>query len=749
MPVDTVFVTSYLVQALLAGTYAIAFWGFWRLYRQRYLRDWAYAWLAYTVYAPAEGTAYWLALVAPLSLPRATASVFAIIGGFTFALLLLRGMNAATQRARIGTRALWRLIFAVAVLAVVIVVLTAPLEVSRTMRVMFRVTLLQAVMGWAAVYAGLRALQEGRDQEWFGLRLLGSVLIAFGLKQALGGLLLSLAVTARVLAPALTVIDAIMVPVVASCMTVSLLVIERARARQAARDAERAQEALAHSEARFRSVLDGTSDLILTLSATGVIEFVSPSVTRRFGWVASDLLGRSAFEYVHPADLDATRLAMERTLAGDKHVSALEARFRTSTDGWVLVEALGTLGLSPEGAPMIVISARDLSERLELEARLLQAQKLESIGQLAGGVAHDFNNILTSILGHVSMARLGAPSDPQLHAELDDIQRSADRAAELTRQLLAFARRQVIEPVVLDMNTLVDGMRRLLSRIIGEHIALTTELSSGLWPVKADPAQIEQAIVNLALNARDAMPRGGRLLLTTANVQLSESEALAHGLHAPAEVVRLVVQDSGLGMDESTRARIFEPFFTTKGQSGGTGLGLAMVHGVVAQSGGGIAVFSSPGAGARFSVLLPRFTGVVAVKPLPVVPRIITPERAATILLVEDEPQVRAVASRVLRSGGYTVIEAGDGADGVRRAMGFAGRIDLIVSDLVMPLLSGPAMWGQIKPTRPETRVLFMSGFSADTLPDGGTVPDDAAFLDKPFTVDQLLAKVRDELRAG
>jgi PAS domain S-box-containing protein len=744
---DTVLVTSYVVQALLAATYGAAIFGFWRLYGQRYLRDWAYAWAVFAIYATAEGAAYWLALVAQESAERAVASMLSIASGLTFTVLLLRGALGLAERPRFSRRAMAWMVGGAVAIAIVFVELTAPESVHRTTRLLVRVGLVTGVMGGTAAWAGRLTFRMGRDQEWFGRRLLGIALVIFGTREVMGGLLLGLPGTGRVIAPTLTVFDALLVTLVGSAMAVSLLVTERARSRAAAAAAEAAQAALRESEARFRSIIEGASDVILTISPHGVVEFVAPSVTNLLGWDPEELVGRRAFDYIHPSDVELTQRSIERVIAGAGPVPALEIRLRMKTGAWLMVEALGTVGTTPQGTPMIVINARDLSERVELESRLLQAQKLESIGQLAGGVAHDFNNILTSILGHVSMARLGAPSDPQLHAELDDIQRSADRAAELTRQLLAFARRQVIEPVVLDINALVEGMRRLLSRIIGEHITLATELSPGLWPVKADPAQLEQAIVNLAINARDAMPGGGRLLLTTANVQVSESEATAHGLATRGEVVRIVVQDSGTGMDEATRARIFEPFFTTKGLNGGTGLGLAMVHGVVAQSGGGIAVFSSPGAGARFSILLPRYAGPVEPRTVRVEPRLITPDRAATILLVEDEPQVRSVASRVLRRGGYTVIEAANGIEGVARALGFTGRIDLIVSDLVMPSLSGPAMCAQIKASRPTVRILFMSGFSADTLPDGGALPQDASFIDKPFTVDDLLAKVRDELR--
>ena len=744
---ETVLVTSYMVQAALAASYGAAFWGFWRLYGQPYLRDWSAAWVLFAVYAAAEMSAWWLAIFSQESAERAYASMAAMALGLNFALFLLNGTLGLSGRARMSPRLL-RLLSAVAVvMSIVLVIVTAPGAASRSIRIAVRVVLVSSTIGATAIYAGRAAWRAGRFEEWFGLRTLGVALVAFGLKQAVGGALLWWLSTASEIAPTFTIVDAILVPIVGSAMAVSLLVSERSRARHAAAEAEAAQAALRRSEAQFRSVIEGASDVILTVTPDGVITFVGPSVLRVLGYPPEELLGRNAFDFVHPSDLETNREMLRRLIGGESDLPAAETRLQAAGGGWRLVEILGSLRRDATGKPVVVINARDLSERVELEARLLQAQKLESIGQLAGGVAHDFNNILTAILGHVSMARLCASRDPHLHAELDDIQRSAERAAELTRQLLAFARRQVVEPVMLDLNARVDGMRRLLARLIGEHITLATELAPSIWPVKADAAQLEQAIVNLALNARDAMPGGGRLLLATANVTVSASEAEVHGLLHPGEYVRLVVQDSGGGMDESTRARIFEPFFTTKGLTGGTGLGLAMVHGVVAQSGGGIAVFSTVGEGSRFSMLFPRYTGPVQPRVVMAGPRVITPERSATILLVEDESQVRAVAARVLRGAGYSVIEASDGADGLAKASGFAGRIDLVLSDLVMPHLSGPAMWQRLRLSRGSARIIFMSGFSADTLPDGGALPDGAAFLDKPFTVEALLAKVREELR--
>ncbi|MBI3789588.1 MAG: PAS domain S-box protein, partial [Gemmatimonadetes bacterium] len=473
MPVrpDTVLVTSYAVQALLAGSYGAAFWGFWRLYRQRYLRDWAFAWAVFALYAAAEGSAYWLAMVASESGERALFSILSITTGLVYAMLLLRGALGLAGRPRPSRRLIFWGIAASAAVALVIVTWTAPQSVSRTVRLTLRVGLVTGVVGACAVASGGLAWIAGRSQEWFGLRLTGAVLMLLGVREAIGGQLLIFISTARVLAPMLTVFDAIIVPVVGSAMAVSLIVTERGRARAAAAEAERAEAALRQSEARLRSIIEGTSDVIVTLNAHGVIEFAGPSVRRVLGWSVEEVTGHSAFDFVHPADVQPAAEAFARIRKGERSVPAVEIRLRAKDGTWRLVEALAQVRpAGDDDGPMIVLNARDLSERVELEARLLQAQKLESIGQLAGGVAHDFNNILTSILGHVSMARLGAPRDPQLHAELDDIQRSADRAAELTRQLLAFSRKQILKPERSDLSDLVASTGQLMRRTLGEHV---------------------------------------------------------------------------------------------------------------------------------------------------------------------------------------------------------------------------------------------------------------------------------------
>jgi len=382
----------------------------------------------------------------------------------------------------------------------------------------------------------------------------------------------------------------------------------------------------------------------------------------------------------------------------------------------------------------------------ESEEHLRQSQKIEAVGRLAGGVAHDFNNLLTAILGYSQLLRSSLrPEDPRHHSA-EEIQRAAERAAGLTRQLLAFSRKQVLEPKVVSLNGVVVDMLEMLRRLIGEHIELVTVLAPDLGQVRADPSQVEQVILNLALNARDAMPEGGRLVIATAEMEHHEDSPADHeGLDA-GRYVTLSVQDSGVGMDEETRQRIFEPFFTTKEVGKGTGLGLATVYGIVKQSGGYIWVESEPGTGARFTISLPRVDAEVPLDgPAP-------PQGAngrETILLVEDEERVRTLVSAVLARRGYHVIEASHGAQAIDEASRLPGPLHLLIADVVMPGMSGRELAERLATVRPEMRVLYVSGYTDDAIVRHGVVGAGAAFLQKPFELDSLVGKVREVLDAG
>jgi signal transduction histidine kinase len=373
-------------------------------------------------------------------------------------------------------------------------------------------------------------------------------------------------------------------------------------------------------------------------------------------------------------------------------------------------------------------------ERGRLEEQLRQSQKMEAVGRLAGGIAHDFNNLLMVIMGHGELLRRGLEAaDPRLR-KVQHVMGAAERAARLVRQLLAFSRKQVLEPQVVDLNALVSDTARMLRPLLGEDVRIATRLAPALGRVRVDPAQIDQVLMNLALNARDAMPRGGILSLETSNVG-----------DGPGCHVALVVRDTGLGMDEATRAHLFEPFFTTKSGSGGTGLGLSMVYGIVRQSGGRITVESEPGLGSSFRIVLPRADGPGAVT------EVIAPSRAPsaageTVLVVEDEPAIRSLACEMLEGQGYHTLSAGSGEEALTLAVRHAGPIHVLLADVVMPGLAGPALAERLAVVRPEARVLFMSGYAGDDLARRG-VPEDAAHLvPKPFTADLLGRRVREAL---
>jgi signal transduction histidine kinase/ActR/RegA family two-component response regulator len=395
---------------------------------------------------------------------------------------------------------------------------------------------------------------------------------------------------------------------------------------------------------------------------------------------------------------------------------------------------------------LIASLAESHAQLTEREEQLRQSQKLEAIGTLAGGVAHDFNNVLTVIHSYTELLMGTVDRGTSTYADLEQIRQAATRAALLTSQLLAFSRKQVLQPRVIDLNSIVNGIDQMLRRIIGEHIDLQTLRASDLARVRADPGQLEQVLMNLAINARDAMPRGGRLTIETSNVSIVERSPTEHGETPPGKWVMLSVRDNGVGMSRETMARIFEPFFTTKPVGRGTGLGLAMVYGIVKQSGGFIWVFSEPGRGTMFRVYLPPVADAPAAEEGGAVP-VASANGSETILLVEDEALVRGLAQRALRERGYSVIAAGDGVEALEMIADDPDRdIDLLLTDVIMPQMSGKDLADAVRAGRPRIRVLFMSGHTDDAIVHHGILDDGVLFLPKPFTPGQLTRKVREVL---
>jgi signal transduction histidine kinase/CheY-like chemotaxis protein len=384
-------------------------------------------------------------------------------------------------------------------------------------------------------------------------------------------------------------------------------------------------------------------------------------------------------------------------------------------------------------------------ETRTLEEQLRQSQKMEAIGQLAGGVAHDFNNLLTIINGYSQLSFMGIKEGDPLRANLEEIRKAGDRAAGLTRQLLAFSRRQVLEVKVLDLNTILRDLDKMLHRVIGEDIGLVNQLAENLGAVKADPGQIEQVVMNLAINARDAMPKGGKLTIETADVELDEEYARNHIAVTPGRYVMLSVSDTGIGMTPEVKNRIFEPFFTTKEKGKGTGLGLSTVYGIVKQSGGNIWVYSELGRGTTFKVYLPRVE-----EPLEEIGKKVVreelPRGNETILIVEDDREVRKLAVRILEQQGYKVLVATQGSDALRLCEKYDQPIHLMVTDVVMPEMDGRELAHRLKAHHPETRVLYMSGYTDDTITRHGVLEKGVNYIQKPFTVEGLSGKVREVL---
>ncbi|HYT83053.1 MAG TPA: response regulator [Gemmatimonadales bacterium] len=501
-------------------------------------------------------------------------------------------------------------------------------------------------------------------------------------------------------------------------------------------------------EERLRSVVATVPDVLFSLSPDGgQVHYISPAAAHVFGYTPEEVAAERDLWYqrLSPEDVAKVRACRERAAATGQS-QTVEYRFRRRDDAvrWIETSFIPVRGERGTVLRLDGIS-RDITEQRKLEEQFRQAQKMEAVGRLAGGVAHDFNNLLTVITSYSDILLEDlAPHDPR-RADMEEIRKAAISAAGLTRQLLAFSRQQVLEPRVLNLNAVVTNTEKLLRRLLGEDVQLVTAPAPQLGAVKADPGQLEQVIVNLAVNARDAMPEGGKLTIETANAVMDEAYVRDHPLAKPGPYVMLAVSDTGAGMDEQTQRRIFEPFFTTKEPGKGTGLGLATVYGIVKQSGGFIWVYSEPGHGTTFKIYLPRVAEPVET---------VTPPAALgeslrgseTVLLAEDAAAVRAVTRQVLDRLGYTVLEAPNGAAALHLATKHHGPIHLLLTDVIMPELGGRQLAQQLIALRPELRVLYASGYTDDAVVRHGVLTPGVAYLQKPFTPDVLARKVREVL---
>jgi len=507
------------------------------------------------------------------------------------------------------------------------------------------------------------------------------------------------------------------------------------------------EQALRASEARLRLLTAQMPGVLWTTDLDLKITWASGAALGDMSQQNAEVVGWTLFHFFHTEDPAFLPIAAHKRALAGENVSFEFDWFGRSYE--THVEPLRGTDETLVGAISVALDITDRKNAEEAlrasEEQLRQSQKMEAVGRLAGGVAHDFNNSLTAILGYAEMiARKLPPRDP-LQESANEIIRSATRSAGFTRQLLAFSRRQVLQPKVLDLNAEVTDMEKLLRRLIGEDIHLIIQLGPGLSCVKADPGQIEQVILNLAVNARDAMPRGGRLTIETANVMLDAAFSARHEGVQPGAYVMLAVNDTGVGMDAETQLHLFEPFFTTKEVGKGTGLGLSTVYGIVNQSGGHILVVSSVGQGTAFKIYLPR-VDEVGEEPPPREPKdTLSPPGSETILLVEDEDTVRTLVRLNLEDGGYQVLEAADGREALRVSAEHPQPIHLLLTDVVMPHLTGPELAKRLQPLRPETRIIYMSGYAAQAIHTGMIRPGDV-FIEKPFTNDLLLRKIREVL---
>jgi len=506
---------------------------------------------------------------------------------------------------------------------------------------------------------------------------------------------------------------------------------------------KRAEAALRESEERYRDLVENAHDIIYSHDLEGNYTSMNKAGEEITGYTLEEALKLKMSDTVAPECLPKVQQMMKRKLAGER-VTAYDIEI-IAKDGRRVPVEVNTKYVYQNGVAAGVQGiARDVTERKQLEDQLRQSQKMEAIGQLAGGVAHDFNNLLTAINGYSSLALQRINPENPIKSYLEEIKKAGDRAANLTRQLLAFGRKQILQPVPLNLNDIVSDMNKMLRRLIGEDIDLTASLNPKLKAIKADPGQIEQVLVNLVVNARDAMPSGGHLTIETMTVEL-DSEYTGKRLGVvPGRYVMLAVSDTGTGMNEETKARIFDPFFTTKEKGKGTGLGLSTVYGIVKQSGGNIWVYSEEGRGTTFKVYLPQLETAETVESLQVETEIMP--GSETILLLEDEDMVRNLARQILEGAGYKVVEVSRGEEAIKRFAAEDGSIDLLLTDVVMPEMSGKEVADRVCELSPSLKVLFMSGYTDEAIVHHGVLDSNVQFIQKPFTPAALTTKVRQVL---
>jgi two-component system cell cycle sensor histidine kinase/response regulator CckA len=493
---------------------------------------------------------------------------------------------------------------------------------------------------------------------------------------------------------------------------------------------------------RLTTAIEQADEMVLVTDARGSIEYVNPAFEKVTGYCRAEALGRNPRFLKSGVQSEEFYRALWATVGSGKTWRGRLVNKKKDGTLYSQDSAISPVRDAAGTVTSYVAVTRDVTAALALEAQFLQAQKMEAVGRLAGGVAHDFNNVLSVILSYAEMIIGDLKPDEPLRADIEEIRRAGLRAADLTRQLLAFSRRQVLETKIVNLNDNLVRMEKMVARLLRADVALTIIHASDLWNVKVDPGQFEQIVMNLAVNARDAMPQGGKVTIKMANVVLDEDYARTHPDVQSGEYVEIAVSDTGLGMDQETQARIFEPFFTTKEKGKGTGLGLATVFGIVRQSAGHIWVYSEPGMGTTFRVYFPRFGGN-AERPTSAPTELASERGSETILLVEDEDQVRVLARNILRRSGYVVLDVPNGGEALLICEQHGAEIHLLLTDVVLPRMSGRQLAERLAILRPDMKVLFMSGYTDDAIFQHGIIDSGVAFLQKPLTPTSLTRRVR------